>query len=61
VGCWEKPLVWRSRRRRTFDPDGGGNADATADGGPDLPDDIEPDLKDVGTAQLLAGRDNDDH
>jgi hypothetical protein len=42
------------------DPEGGDNADATADGGPDLPDDVEPDLKDVGTAQLLAGRDNED-
>jgi len=29
----------------------GDNADAVSDGGPDLPDDAEPDLKDVGAAR----------
>ena len=29
----------------------GDRADATTDGGPDVPDDAEPDLKDVGAAQ----------
>jgi len=32
------------------DAGGGDEADATTDGGPDVPDDAEPDLKDVGAA-----------
>jgi hypothetical protein len=32
------------------DPGGGDTADAVSDGGPDLPEDAEPDLKDVGAA-----------
>ena len=32
------------------DPEGGDQADATTHGGPDVPDDEEPDLKDVGAA-----------
>ena len=32
------------------DAGGGDQADATTDGGPDVPDDAEPDLKDVGAA-----------
>jgi hypothetical protein len=32
------------------DPGGGDSADAVSDGGPDLPEDAEPDLKDVGAA-----------
>jgi hypothetical protein len=31
-----------------IDPGGGDEADATRDGGPDLPDGVEPDTKDVG-------------
>ena len=30
-----------------IDPTGGDNADATSDGGPDLPPGVEPDLKDA--------------
>jgi hypothetical protein len=33
-----------------IDPTGGDNADATTDGGPDLPPGVEPDLKDAATA-----------
>jgi hypothetical protein len=32
------------------DPSGGDDADATSDGGADLPEDAEPDLKDIGAA-----------
>ena len=35
----------------------GDRADAVTDGGPDVPDDAEPDLKDVGAAAREAGRD----
>jgi hypothetical protein len=31
------------------DPRGGDHADATSDGGPDVPDGVEPDLKDIGS------------
>jgi len=41
-----------------IDPDGGDNADATSDGGPDLPDGVEPDLKDAATAQPWAEADS---
>ena len=34
-----------------IDRSGGDEADATRDGGPDVPDDAEPDLKDAGAAQ----------
>jgi hypothetical protein len=34
-----------------IDRGGGDRADATSDGGPEVPDDAEPDLKDVGAAQ----------
>jgi hypothetical protein len=33
-------------------PEGGDNADATSDGGPDLPQGAEPDLKDAATAAV---------
>jgi len=33
-----------------IDPGAGDDADAVSDGGPDLPDDAEPDLKDIGAA-----------
>jgi hypothetical protein len=33
-----------------IDPAGGDDADATSDGGPDLPQGVEPDLKDAATA-----------
>jgi hypothetical protein len=33
------------------DPSGGDQADAAVDGGPDLPEEAEPDLKDVGAAR----------
>jgi hypothetical protein len=39
-----------------IDPSGGDEADAVSDGGPELPDDAEPDLKDIGA----ASRDKDD-
>ena len=32
------------------DPGGGDSADAVSDGGPDLPEGAEPDLKDIGAA-----------
>jgi hypothetical protein len=32
------------------DPTGGDSSDAATDGGPELPEDAEPDLKDVGAA-----------
>jgi hypothetical protein len=35
-----------------IDPTGGDNADATTDGGPDLPEGVEPDLKDAATAAV---------
>ena len=37
-----------------IDPAGGDNADATTDGGPELPEGVEPDLKDAATAQPRA-------
>jgi len=33
-----------------IDPSGGDDADAVSDGGPDLPENDEPDLKDIGAA-----------
>ncbi len=33
-----------------IDPSGGDEADAVSDGGPELPEDAEPDLKDIGAA-----------
>jgi hypothetical protein len=36
------------------DPAGGDNADATSDGGPDLPEGAEPQLKDAATAHSQA-------
>ena len=35
-----------------IDPTGGGDADATSDGGPDLPPGVEPDPKDAATASI---------
>ena len=35
-----------------IDPTGGDDADATTDGGPDLPQGAEPDLKDAATAAV---------
>lgn len=37
-----------------IDLSGGDHADATSDGGPDLPDGAEPDLKDAASAQVRA-------
>jgi hypothetical protein len=37
-----------------IDLGGGENADATSDGGPDLPEGVEPDLKDAATGQPWA-------
>jgi hypothetical protein len=36
------------------DMSGGDDADATSDGGPDLPDGVEPDLKDAPAARIAA-------
>ena len=33
---------------------GGDNADATTDGGPEVPPDVEPDLKDAATAKVRS-------
>jgi hypothetical protein len=41
-----------------IDPHGGDNADAVRDGGPDVPDDAEPDLKDVAAASREARKDD---
>ena len=37
-----------------IDTSGGDDADATTDGGPELPDGIEPDLKDASAARIAA-------
>jgi len=37
-----------------IDLSGGDNADATSDGGPELPEGVEPDLKDAATAHPWA-------
>ena len=37
-----------------IDVSGGDDADATSDGGPDLPDGVEPDLKDASAARIAA-------
>jgi hypothetical protein len=37
-----------------IDSSGGDDADATSDGGPDLPEGVEPDLKDVAAARIRA-------
>jgi hypothetical protein len=37
-----------------IDLSGGDNADATSDGGPDLPEGVEPDLKDAAAARFSA-------
>lgn len=37
-----------------IDMSGGDDADATSDGGPDLPDGVEPDLKDAPAARIAA-------
>jgi hypothetical protein len=39
-----------------IDREAGDEADATTHGGPDVPEDAEPDLKDVGAAQRDAER-----
>ena len=39
-----------------IDREAGDGADATTQGGPDVPGDAEPDLKDVGAAQREADR-----
>jgi hypothetical protein len=36
----------------------GDNSDAAADGGPDVPDDAEPDMKDMGAASRDEGKDD---
>ncbi len=41
-----------------IDLQGGDSADATRDGGPDLPEGAEPDLKDVAAAQLAAQKES---
>ena len=40
------------------DPTGGDEADATSDGGPALPDEVEPDLKDAAAARLRSDRES---
>ena len=42
------------------DPGGGDTADAVSDGGPDLPEDAEPDLKDIGAAARERDTDSAD-
>jgi hypothetical protein len=42
------------------DPGGGDTADAVSDGGPDLPEDAEPDLKDIGAAARERDADSAD-
>jgi hypothetical protein len=37
-----------------IDLSGGDDADATSDGGPELPDGVEPDLKDAASARIAA-------
>jgi NAD(P)H dehydrogenase (quinone) len=41
-----------------IDPHAGDNADAVRDGGPEVPEGAEPDLKDVGAASREAGKDD---
>ena len=41
-----------------IDSSGGDQAYATTDGGPDLPEGVEPDLKDVAAAKLRADRES---
>lgn len=41
-----------------IDLSGGDSADAVTDGGPDLPDEVEPDLKDIGTPPGKADADS---
>jgi hypothetical protein len=41
--------------RDGVDPAGGDEADATRDGGPDVPEGVEPDLKDAAATQLRRG------
>ena len=41
--------------REGIDPSQGDDADATSDGGADVPDDVEPDLKDAASARLRRG------
>lgn len=43
-----------------IDPAGGDNADATTDGGPELPAGVEPDLKDAAAAGQRAGEESPD-
>jgi hypothetical protein len=40
-----------------IDPEGGDDADAVTDGGPDVPEGVEPDLKDVSAAAREADKD----
>ena len=40
-----------------IDPRGGDEADATRDGGPEVPEGVEPDLKDISAAEREAGKD----
>jgi hypothetical protein len=39
------------------DPEGGDDADAVTDGGPDVPEGVEPDLKDVAAAAREQDKD----
>ena len=41
-----------------IDMSGGDDADATSDGGPELPDGVEPDLKDAPAARTAADRES---
>jgi len=41
--------------RDGIDPSQGDDADATSDGGADIPEDVEPDLKDAASARLQRG------
>ena len=51
--CWVLGRTTGSDEPATeegVDPGGGDTADAVSDGGPDLPEDAEPDLKDISAA-----------
>jgi hypothetical protein len=41
--------------RDGIDPSQGDDADATSDGGADVPENVEPDLKDAASARLRRG------
>lgn len=46
--------------RDGIDSSEGDHADATTDGGPDVPDDVEPDVRDAAATQLRRGAESGD-